>query len=271
LGKNIVLTFCDFEKPFEIYTNASKVQLGAVTEQGGKHLAFYSRKLNDAQTHYTVAELELLSIVETLQEYCTNLLGHIIKAYTDHKNFTFNNFTTDCVRRWRLIVKQYGPKITYINGCKNVVADTLSRYPHLEETLPDKEEVFVAEEEQDTFPLLFTVISKAQQNDEKLLRLAHENQDYQTKPCFSIPSSTIKTKALSHKLFENALSNGTTPHSFFRVSHVPLKASVNIFIGVNYQPTWRTTVRLFVCANITRNKRISMIPYPPKFTIQTVD
>jgi hypothetical protein len=49
----------------------------------------------------------------------------------------------------------------------------------LKETLQDKEEVFVVEEEQDTFPLLFRVISKAaQQNDEQLLRLARENQDY---------------------------------------------------------------------------------------------
>jgi RNase H-like domain found in reverse transcriptase len=87
LSKNIVLTFPEFEKPFEIYTDASKVQLGAVIEQEGKPLAFYSRKLSDTQTRYTVTELELLSIVETLQEYRTILLGHIIKVYTDHKNF----------------------------------------------------------------------------------------------------------------------------------------------------------------------------------------
>jgi RNase H-like domain found in reverse transcriptase len=90
--------------------------LGAVIEQEGKPLAFYSRKLSDAQTRYTVTELELLSIVETLQEYRTILLGHIIKIYTDHKNLTFDNFTTDRVRRWRLIVEEYGPDIIYIKG-----------------------------------------------------------------------------------------------------------------------------------------------------------
>jgi hypothetical protein len=63
-------------------------------------LAFYSHKLTDAQTRYTVIELELLAIVETLQEYCTILLGHIIKIYTDHKNLTFAKFNTDRVRRW---------------------------------------------------------------------------------------------------------------------------------------------------------------------------
>jgi RNase H-like domain found in reverse transcriptase len=60
LSKNITLTFPDFKKPLEIYTDTSKVQLGAVIEQGGKPLAFYSRKLNDAQAQYTVTELKLL-------------------------------------------------------------------------------------------------------------------------------------------------------------------------------------------------------------------
>jgi RNase H-like domain found in reverse transcriptase len=40
LSKNITLTFPNFEKPFEIYTDASKVQLGAVIKQEGKPLAF---------------------------------------------------------------------------------------------------------------------------------------------------------------------------------------------------------------------------------------
>jgi hypothetical protein len=49
---------------------------------------------------YTVTELELLAIVETLCEYKCILLGHLITIYTDHKNLTFSNFTTDRVTRW---------------------------------------------------------------------------------------------------------------------------------------------------------------------------
>jgi hypothetical protein len=29
--------------------------------------------------------------------------------------------------RWRLIIKEFGPKLTYIKGVNNVVADALSR------------------------------------------------------------------------------------------------------------------------------------------------
>jgi len=67
LCKNAILAFPDFTKEFIIYTDASKYQLGGVITQENKPLAFYSRKLNDAQTRYTTTERELLSIVETLK------------------------------------------------------------------------------------------------------------------------------------------------------------------------------------------------------------
>jgi hypothetical protein len=101
LAKQMVLAYPDFAIPFEIYTDASNKQIGSVIQQNGRPLAFYSRKLTNAQTRYTVIKLELLAIVETLQEYCTILLGHIIKIYMDHKNLTFANFNTDRVRHWQ--------------------------------------------------------------------------------------------------------------------------------------------------------------------------
>jgi hypothetical protein len=58
----------DYSVPFEIYTNASKYQIESVITQKDKPLAFYSRELTDSQTRYTVTELKLLAIVETLCE-----------------------------------------------------------------------------------------------------------------------------------------------------------------------------------------------------------
>jgi hypothetical protein len=100
LAREVVLAYPDFTVSFEIYTDASKYQIGSVITQKDKPLAFYSRKLTDPQTRYTVTELELLAIVETLREYKCILLGHLITIYTDHKNLTFSNFTTNRVTCW---------------------------------------------------------------------------------------------------------------------------------------------------------------------------
>jgi hypothetical protein len=47
------LRFTDFSKPFDILTNASDYQLGALIAQEPLPIAFYSRKLNPAQRNYT--------------------------------------------------------------------------------------------------------------------------------------------------------------------------------------------------------------------------
>jgi hypothetical protein len=66
--REVLLAFPDFSKPFGIHTDASHTQLGAVISQDNKPIAFYSRKLNPAQTRYTTTESRLLSIVETLKD-----------------------------------------------------------------------------------------------------------------------------------------------------------------------------------------------------------
>ena len=48
VSKEILLAYPDFNKPFDIHTDASHTQLGAVISQNGVPIAFYSRKLNDA-------------------------------------------------------------------------------------------------------------------------------------------------------------------------------------------------------------------------------
>ena len=100
IARETILAYPDFSKPFDIHTDASKVQLGAVISQDTKPIAFYSRKLTDTQTRYTTTERELLSIVETLKEFRNILLGQQIVVHTDHKNLTFATFNSDRVMRW---------------------------------------------------------------------------------------------------------------------------------------------------------------------------
>jgi hypothetical protein len=93
IAKETLLTFPDFSKEFEIHTDASKLQLGACISQNGKPVAFYSRKLQSAQTRYATTERELLSIVETLKEFRNILLGQKIKVHTDHENLSYKTLT----------------------------------------------------------------------------------------------------------------------------------------------------------------------------------
>ena len=127
VGSNTLLTYLDFNETLKMYTDSIPLQLRAVISQKEKHIAFYSRKLTDAQQLYTVSERNLIRIVETLKEFRTVLLGHKLRIYTDHKNPTCKIFNTDRALRWKLILEEYGPDIEYTKGEKNIVADALSR------------------------------------------------------------------------------------------------------------------------------------------------
>ncbi len=66
--KEVVLAYPDFLKPFDIYTDASSKQLGAVITQENRPIAFFSRKLSGAQSKYTVYRTRILS-------HCGNTKG----------------------------------------------------------------------------------------------------------------------------------------------------------------------------------------------------
>jgi hypothetical protein len=69
IAKETVLAYLDFSKPFEIYTDVSSTQLGAVITQDNRPIAFFSRKLSKKQQKYSVTEIELLAIVESIKDF----------------------------------------------------------------------------------------------------------------------------------------------------------------------------------------------------------
>jgi hypothetical protein len=74
-------------------------------------------------------ENKLLAIVKTLQEFKGMLWGKNIKVFTDHTNLMRDalGLTSDQVCQWRLLLEEYGPKITYIKGIHNTIADAVLR------------------------------------------------------------------------------------------------------------------------------------------------
>jgi hypothetical protein len=55
------------------------------------------------------------------------LLGVELHIYTDHKNIFIVGNSSEQRLHWISYVDEYGPNIHYIEGPRNVVADTFSR------------------------------------------------------------------------------------------------------------------------------------------------
>ncbi len=121
------MAYPDFSKT--IYTDASTMQLRAVITQDNQPITFFSRKLSEMQSKYSITKIELLAIVETLKEFKGMLWGQPIKVYADHKNLTRDalGLTSDKVYQWRLLLEEYAPKIVYIKMVHNTDVDAISR------------------------------------------------------------------------------------------------------------------------------------------------
>jgi len=117
-------------------------------------------------------ERELLSTVETLKYNRNILLGQQIEVLTDHKNLVYKHFNTEQVMHWQLLLEEFGPKLTYVKGTNNVVADALSRLTIAEEEFSAEafaNELANEEEEFPTgYPLSYKEIAFCQTNDRAL-------------------------------------------------------------------------------------------------------
>jgi hypothetical protein len=59
IAREVVFAYPDYSKVFEIYTDASSKQLGAVITQENRPIAFFSRKLSTMQHEFSITKIEL--------------------------------------------------------------------------------------------------------------------------------------------------------------------------------------------------------------------
>ena len=175
IARQVLLRYPDFSKPFKLYTDASNYQLGASIVQTFNDIdypiAFYSRALTAAQRNYTTIEKELLSIVESALKFRHILLGFPLNIYSDHRNLRFDNFTSERVRRWRLLLEEFDYTFHYLPGKENHIADMLSRYPTIQLDsghIADMNTPIDNDEDDNTFPLDFHHIARHQLSDNEL-------------------------------------------------------------------------------------------------------
>jgi hypothetical protein len=133
-----VLHASDPDRPFVLHTDASNFALGAVLMQdfgnGLQPIAYESHKFNDKEVNWPTHERELYAIVYALQKWRHYVGTRDVKVFTDHAPLRYINTQASLSpkqTRWVEFLQRFSLDIQYKPGPSNVVADALSRQPHL--------------------------------------------------------------------------------------------------------------------------------------------
>ena len=136
-----VLAYPLFDKPFIIYTDASKLAVGAILmqRQEGKErvIAYVSKSLDNGQRKLVtkdngISELESWAVVFAVRKFRAYIDRRKFELYTDHKALTwlFNKGSQSGngkLARWALELQSYDYEVKYRPGANIGHADGLSR------------------------------------------------------------------------------------------------------------------------------------------------
>ena len=122
--------------PVSLAVDASDSHVGAVMQQFQRGtwapLAFFSKKLSDAEKKYSAFDRELLAAYQALRHFRFFLEGKDFSIFTDHKPLTHALLRVSppwSARQQRHLsyLAEFTSSVIHIPGAENVVADALSR------------------------------------------------------------------------------------------------------------------------------------------------
>ncbi|GJS07124.1 reverse transcriptase domain-containing protein [Tanacetum coccineum] len=109
-----ILIAPDWDLPFELMCDASDFAIGAVLGQRkNKHfqpIHYASKTMNEAQTHYTTTEKELLAVVYAFEKFRSYLVMSKSIVYTDHSAIKYLFAKKDAkarLMRWILLLQEF--------------------------------------------------------------------------------------------------------------------------------------------------------------------
>ena len=128
-----VLHLPDFDKLFDVATDASGVGIGAVLSQELHPISFFSEKLSEAKGRYSNYDRELYAIVQSLKFWRHYLLHREFTLYSDHDALRFLHLQKKLSAkhgRWVELLQDFTFSLRHKPGRKNRVADALSQRLH---------------------------------------------------------------------------------------------------------------------------------------------
>lgn len=142
LSEAVLLHHPQSDAPTSLTVDASNTAIGAQLEQrqgsSWAPLAFFSRKLSDAEKKYSAFDRELLASYSAIKHFRHFLEGRPFTLFTDHKPLTtaLKSQSDRSPRQTRHLsfIAEFTTDIQYIKGKFNVVADALSRINAIQPT-----------------------------------------------------------------------------------------------------------------------------------------
>ena len=154
-----VLAYPNFELPFILTTDASKIAVAAILSQvqNGEErpIAYASRQMNKPEQAYSASEAELLALVWATKYFRCFLYGKQFLVRTDHAALSYLRTFADAncrLMRWSLRLSEFDFIVEHRPGTKIKHVDALSRHVAtiMQDGLPSKEEI-LAEQRKDPF------------------------------------------------------------------------------------------------------------------------
>jgi hypothetical protein len=81
-----LLVLPNFDIPFELHCDASKIGIGVVLSQMSKPVAYFSEKLKSAQLNYSTYDIEFYALVQSLKHWSSYLAYNDFILYSTMKH-----------------------------------------------------------------------------------------------------------------------------------------------------------------------------------------
>jgi hypothetical protein len=121
MAADVLCAYPDHNKPFHVIT-ASLMHLIINLVHASCMKASQWPQMN-----YATIDKDFLCVVATLRKFCSMLLGAELHAHTDHQNILRIGDSSQQRLFWISYVDEYGPELHFVEGPRNMIADTFSR------------------------------------------------------------------------------------------------------------------------------------------------